>query len=95
MGRIGRNNIQQTYTVRFRDDSQIAKLFTSETEKPEVRNMNILFNSTKVKYENGSYIEVPDEDDHQLLVEDIEENFDPYEENEENGQVQHEEEDVC
>jgi hypothetical protein len=63
MGRIGRNNIQQTYTVRFRDDSQIAKLFTSDTEKPEVRNMNLLFNSTKVKYENGSYIEIPESDD--------------------------------
>ena len=43
MGRIGRNNIQQTYTVRFRDDSQIMKLFTSDTDKPEVRNMNKLF----------------------------------------------------
>jgi len=63
MGRIGRNNIQQTYTVRFRDDTQIAKLFTSDTEKPEVRNMNILFNSTRVKYENGDYIEIPEEDE--------------------------------
>ena len=63
MGRIGRNNIQQTYTVRFRDDSQIQKLFTSDTEKPEVINMNILFNSIKVKYENGSYIELPEEEE--------------------------------
>jgi hypothetical protein len=47
MGRIGRNNIQQTYTVRFRDDEQIFKLFTSETEKPEIINMNRLFNSKK------------------------------------------------
>jgi len=61
MGRIGRNNIQQTYTIRFRDDSQIYKLFTSETEKPEVINMNILFNSSNVKYVNGEYIEVADE----------------------------------
>jgi hypothetical protein len=45
MGRIGRNNIQQTYTVRFRDDNQILKLFTSDTEKPEVLNMNKLFSS--------------------------------------------------
>lgn len=63
MGRIGRNNIQQTYTVRFRDDAQINKLFTSDTEKPEVRNMNILFNSARVKYENGEYIEIPEEDE--------------------------------
>lgn len=45
MGRIGRTNIQQNYTVRFRDDSQIMKLFTNDTEKPEVVNMNRLFNS--------------------------------------------------
>jgi len=45
MGRIGRNNIQQTYTMRFRDDVQILKLFTSDTEKPEIKNMNLLFNS--------------------------------------------------
>jgi len=47
MGRIGRNNVQQTYTVRFRDDNQILKLFTSETEKPEVFNMNKLFKSNE------------------------------------------------
>ena len=46
MGRVGRNNIQQTYTLRFRDDQQIAKLFTSETDKPEILNMNLLFNSS-------------------------------------------------
>jgi len=45
MGRIGRNNIQQNYTIRFRDNSQIFKLFTNETEKPEIINMNKLFNS--------------------------------------------------
>ena len=63
MGRIGRNNIQQTYTVRFRDDNQILKLFTSDTEKPEVINMNILFNNKKVKYENKIYVELSDDDD--------------------------------
>jgi hypothetical protein len=57
MGRIGRNNIQQNYTIRFRDDSQIAKLFTADTEKPEIRNMNLLFNSSNVKYQEGQYIE--------------------------------------
>jgi hypothetical protein len=30
MGRIGRNNIQQNYTIRFRDDEQILKIFTSD-----------------------------------------------------------------
>ena len=43
MGRIGRNKIQQSYTIRFRDDAQITKLFTEDTAKPEVINMNRLF----------------------------------------------------
>ena len=58
MGRIGRNNIQQTYTLRFRDDQQILKLFTSETEKPEIINMNKLFNTRNVIWENSQYIEL-------------------------------------
>jgi hypothetical protein len=45
MGRIGRNKVQQEYTVRFRDDEQIHKLFTSDTEKPEILNMNRLFSN--------------------------------------------------
>ena len=44
LGRIGRNNIQQNYSIRLRDDDQIYKLFYTEEDKPEVRNMNILFN---------------------------------------------------
>jgi len=61
MGRIGRNNIQQNYTLRFRDDTQILKLFTSETEKPEIINMNKLFNSKKVKLVDNKYIEIDDD----------------------------------
>jgi hypothetical protein len=61
MGRIGRNNIQQTYTIRFRDDDQISKLFTSDTDKPEIMNMNRLFNSKKVVWQDNSYVEVPEE----------------------------------
>lgn len=45
MGRIGRNNIQQNYTIRFRDDEQIKKLFYKEEDKIEVKNMNLLFSS--------------------------------------------------
>jgi hypothetical protein len=48
LGRIGRNNIQQEYSIRFRDDEQIVKLFYHEENKLEVRNMNILFNSSCV-----------------------------------------------
>ena len=91
MGRIGRNNIQQTYTIRFRDDEQIKKLFTSETDKPEVKNMNILFNSTNVKYENGEYIEVPDENE-KLIVEQGGEGFDPYDRNDNKENEENEDE---
>jgi len=63
MGRIGRNNIQQTYTIRFRDDQQILKLFTSETDKPEIINMNKLFNTRKLLWQDNSYVEVQDEDE--------------------------------
>jgi hypothetical protein len=63
MGRIGRNNIQQTYTLRFRDDQQILKLFTSETDKPEIKNMNILFNTQKVVWKDNKYVEIEDNED--------------------------------
>jgi hypothetical protein len=56
LGRVGRFNIQQNYTVRFRDDSQILKLLTTETNKPEVINMNKLFNSSKVLWDGVNYI---------------------------------------
>jgi hypothetical protein len=60
LGRVGRFNIQQNYTVRFRDDSQILKLLTTETDKPEVINMNKLFNSTKVSWNGEAYIQEPE-----------------------------------
>jgi hypothetical protein len=75
MGRIGRNNIQQTYTVRFRDDEQILKLFTSETDKPEIINMNILFNTHKVIWKDNEYVEIEDDllddDEDNVSAEDI------------------------
>ena len=40
LGRIGRNNIQQTYSVRLRDEEQIQRLFYEEKDKIEVKNMN-------------------------------------------------------
>jgi len=56
LGRVGRFNIQQNYTVRFRDDSQILKLLTTEINKPEVINMNKLFNSNKISWNGENYI---------------------------------------
>ena len=45
MGRVGRNKLQHDYSLRFRDNSLILKLFQKELDKPEVLNMNLLFNS--------------------------------------------------
>ena len=39
------NSIQQDYTIRFRDDDLIKKLFLSSTNKLEADNMNKLFSS--------------------------------------------------
>jgi len=46
MGRVGRNKLQLSYTIRFRDDELIKKIFMPSLNKPEVVNMNKLFNST-------------------------------------------------
>jgi hypothetical protein len=43
MGRVGRNNIQQDYTVRFRDISMIRRLFLPATENREGIIMSRLF----------------------------------------------------
>jgi len=43
MGRIGRNNIQQTYTIRFRDDDMIKQLFQHQEHNIEANNMCRLF----------------------------------------------------
>ena len=53
LGRIGRNNIQQEYSVRFRDDETIETLFKTfmPEEKPEVVNMNVLFTSRNIKWD--------------------------------------------
>jgi hypothetical protein len=65
LGRIGRNNIQQEYSARFRDDSQVTTLFTrfSSEEKPEVINMNRLFNCKNIRWNGVEYEELPEEND--------------------------------
>jgi len=45
MGRVGRNKIQQEYTVRFRDDSIMMRLFKKQEENLEATNMCKLFSS--------------------------------------------------
>jgi len=45
MGRIGRNHIQQDYTVRFRDDTMIENLFRKQVVNREAINMCRLFMS--------------------------------------------------
>ena len=43
LGRVGRNNIQQNYSIRFRNNDIVQRLFFPEEDKIEVRNMNKLF----------------------------------------------------
>ena len=43
MGRVGRNNIQQDYTIRFRDDAMISRLFNPPEHNMEAINMCKLF----------------------------------------------------
>jgi hypothetical protein len=45
MGRIGRGQIQQTYTIRFRDDEMIYGLFKTPEINREAVNMCKLFTS--------------------------------------------------
>ena len=46
IGRVGRNNIQQTYSVRLRDDAQASLLLMPSDNNVEVDNMNRLFVET-------------------------------------------------
>jgi hypothetical protein len=48
MGRVGRNKLQHDYSIRFRENDLIMKLFQREENKPEVKNMNLLFNDITV-----------------------------------------------
>ena len=43
IGRVGRNNLQQNYSIRFRSNEHIQKLFNPEGVKQEAINMNLLF----------------------------------------------------
>ena len=46
LGRIGRNKLQQEYSIRFRDDAHLLKIFqASAVVKPEVANMARLLRS--------------------------------------------------
>ena len=43
MGRIGRNSMQNDYTVRFRDNDMLYQLFQRPSENKEANIMNQLF----------------------------------------------------
>jgi len=45
LGRIGRSSIQQTYTVRFREEDMIKRLFMKQIVNLEAVNMSTIFNS--------------------------------------------------
>ena len=68
LGRIGRNNIQQEYSARFRDDEQVKTLFTSfkSEDKPEVLNMNILFNTSNIRWNGNEYVQEEQTEEQEL-----------------------------
>jgi hypothetical protein len=89
LGRIGRNNIQQEYSARFRDDIQITTLFTkvASEDKPEVINMNQLFNCKNIRWNGVKYEELPEQElvsvfDDEFVEEEPDENNDEEEEEE-------------
>ena len=43
IGRVGRNKLQQLYSIRIRDDDIIKKLFMPNKDNIEANNMNKLF----------------------------------------------------
>jgi hypothetical protein len=45
MGRVGRNQIQQEYTIRFRDDTMLTQLFMPAESNKEANMMSRLFNN--------------------------------------------------
>ena len=45
LGRIGRNQLSKDYSIRFRDDGLIEKIFIDVAHRPEIENMNKLFNT--------------------------------------------------
>jgi hypothetical protein len=85
MGRIGRNNIQQEYSIRFRDNDHVSILFTKipSEDKLEVLNMNILFNSKNVVWDGSQYKEIDTEMNEELENEENEEDDDMDEDDEE------------
>jgi len=48
MGRIGRNQMQQEYTIRFREDEMLLQLFQSPKENVEAIVMSKLFYTTSI-----------------------------------------------
>ena len=48
IGRVGRNNLQQNYSIRFRSNEHIQKLFNPEEVKQEAINMNLLFQTDDI-----------------------------------------------
>ena len=46
LGRVGRGNVQHNYTLRFRNNNVIDKLFNRNVNNIEAQKMNLLFNSS-------------------------------------------------
>jgi hypothetical protein len=58
-------------------------LFSAQADKPEIVNLNRLFNSKCVVWREGKYVEVEEEEDTDAFVDTEEEGFTPYDYQEE------------
>jgi hypothetical protein len=56
LGRIGRNKIQQEYTVRFRDNALIERLLNPVDYNLEAINMNKLFVTSEEEEEEETVV---------------------------------------
>ena len=54
LGRVGRKNIQYNYTIRFRNNTILRKLFLPDEIHPEINNMIKDIIITDCYYENSS-----------------------------------------
>jgi hypothetical protein len=63
IGRVGRNNVQQEYTVRFRDDSIILNLFKQQDRNIEAETMCRLLVTDVDEEEDEVVVENVDHED--------------------------------
>lgn len=77
LGRVGRNNIQQEYTVRFRDDGIIYNLFKEQAHNIEADNMcRLLVTDNDDEDEEETAVTQEEEEEEEMIAETAQEEDD-------------------